>query len=366
MVGRVYRAVQGADQCADLNCVGDRGVKRAEPDGGIPPQGDGQRAPTDRAGNAVHHADRIGIPYAGVAADTTDETVLAAEISSFQLETAIRFRPFVSAILNITPDHLDRHGTMENYIRIKESITKNQTDTDVCVLNYEDDNLRSFGDIVGCRVVYFSGQRALKDGVFYEDGAIYSAKAGHREHIVDTKELRILGRHNYENAAAAIAVGEAFDVPVEMIREALLEFEAVEHRIQFICEKNGVAFYNDSKGTNPDAAIKAVEAMEKPVHLIGGGYDKHASYDEWIESFGTKVRTLSLIGETREAIAECAKKHGFNAYTFADSLEEAIRQCYEAAKEGEVVLLSPACASWDMFKSYEERGELFARYARKI
>ena len=215
-------------------------------------------------------------------------------------------------------------------------------------------------------MVYFSGKSVLSDGVYYKDGGIYSSSGGQERHIVDVGELKILGRHNYENAACAIAIGEAFGVSNEDIREALLSFEAVEHRIQFICEKNGIAFYNDSKGTNPDAAIKAVEAMERPIRLIGGGYDKHASYDEWIESFGTKVRTLSLIGETREAIAECAKRHGFNAYVFADSLKEAVAQCYEAADKGDAVLLSPACASWDMFKSYEERGRLFAKYAREL
>lgn len=306
----------------------------------------------------------IGIPYTSVAADTTDETVVVAEISSFQLETTETFAPKASAILNITPDHLDRHHTMDNYAAIKESITKNQTAQDTCVLNYEDERLRRFDDEAPCRVVFFSSASRLDDGYIYHDGALYRVTDGREKHLLDVAELNILGTHNYENALAAWALAEVFGVPDEVIAEAMRSFKAVPHRIEFICEKRGVRFYNDSKGTNPDAAIKAIEAMERPTHLIGGGYDKHSTFDEWIESFGGKVKTLALIGETSQAIADTAKEHGFSDIVLCGSLEEAMDTCFGRAKEGEAVLLSPACASWDMFPNYEVRGERFAEHAK--
>ncbi|MBQ9631692.1 MAG: UDP-N-acetylmuramoyl-L-alanine--D-glutamate ligase, partial [Lachnospiraceae bacterium] len=242
----------------------------------------------------------------------------------------------------------------------------NQEPLDTCVLNSDDAVLREFGRTLDCQVVYFSSRTTLQDGVYYEDGSIYKAAGGEAEKVIDTSELRILGVHNYENASAAIAICQAMGVSLDLIRKGLREFEAVPHRIQFICETNGIAFYNDSKGTNPDAAIKAVEAMERPTVLIGGGYDKDSVYDDWIKSFDGKVKKLILIGETREKIAACAKKHGFGAVEMAEDLKEAVEKAYESAVSGDAVLLSPACASWGSFKNYEERGDLFARYAREI
>ena len=308
----------------------------------------------------------IGIPYTSVAADTTDESVIVAEISSFQLETISTFAPHVSAILNITPDHLDRHHSMENYIRAKESITDYQGVEDFCVLNYDDIELRRFGGTLSCEVIWFSSSQQLEAGVYYQDGAIWQAKDGETVKVIDVKDLQILGVHNYENAAAATAICHAFGISLDLIRKGLREFVAVAHRIEYICEKNNVKFYNDSKGTNPDAAIKAVQAMERPTLLIGGGYDKDASYDEWIASFGDTVKHLVLIGATKDKIAECARRHGFTDLTMAETLEDAVNICYEKSEPGDAVLLSPACASWDMFKNYEERGRLFAQYAKNL
>ena len=310
----------------------------------------------------------IGIPYTSEAGSTTEETRIAAEISSFQLETIKTFHPKAAAILNITPDHLNRHHTMENYIKAKEDITKNQEAGDVTVLNYEDEVLRAFGKTLHTKVVYFSSERELPEGLYYDkaEEAIYQKKEGQKEKIIDVDELNILGLHNYENVMAAVALTQALGVPLDSIRESLKKFEAVEHRIEYVCEKSGIKFYNDSKGTNPDAAIKAVGAMNRPTCLIGGGYDKGNTYDDWIESFGDKIKKLVLMGVTKDAIAACCDKHGFKDYEFASSLEEAIDICYKNAEAGDAVLLSPACASWDMFPSYEVRGTEFKDYVRSL
>ena len=308
----------------------------------------------------------IGIPYTSVAADTTKETVTAAEISSFQLETVHTFAPCVTAILNITPDHLNRHHTMANYIAAKESITKNQGQDDLCVLNYEDEELRRFGAGLKTKVAWFSSARRLEDGFYLEDGSIYMAKAGKRTELVKTEELNLLGRHNYENVMAASAMALGFGVPVEKVREVLLRFTAVEHRIEYVAKKRGVRFYNDSKATNPDAAIQGIGAMDRPTYLIGGGCDKGSEYGTWIDAFGGKVKELVLIGETREKIAETAKEHGFTSVIMADSMEEAVRICYQKADSGDAVLLSPACASFGMFLNYEERGRIFKEIVRSL
>lgn len=306
----------------------------------------------------------IGIPYTSVAADTTEETVTVAEISSFQLETAVEFRPEVSAILNITPDHLNRHHTMEEYIRVKELITGNQTKDQVCVLNYEDEVLRTFGESgqVKAKVVYFSSLRELPQGIFLRGKEIV-LRAGEKEFVITTTDrLKILGRHNHENTMAAAAMAYYAGVPVENIKKSVENFVAVEHRIEYVTEKNGVVYYNDSKGTNPDAAIKGIQAMDRPTLLIGGGYDKQSSYDEWIEAFDGKVRFLVLIGQTREKIEETAHKCGFMNTILADNLEEAVKICAEKANKGDAVLLSPACASWGQFDNYEQRGRMFKEY----
>ncbi len=301
----------------------------------------------------------IEIPYTGLALTSQPGGATVAEISSFQLETMKTFKPKVSAILNITPDHLDRHKTMENYIDIKKSIAKNQSEEDFCVLNYEDDVLRSFGETLGCKVVYFSSENELSNGIFYKDGVIYIAENGNAKEFCKVSETNLVGVHNYENIMAALAITLSFGVPVDVIKEAVMKFTAVEHRIEFVCEKKGVKYYNDSKGTNTDAAIKAIDAMPSTTVLIAGGYDKHSDYDEWVSHFHGKVRKLVLIGQTKDNIAEACIKSGFRDFCFAESLKEAVEICAESAKEGDCCLLSPACASWGMFKSYQQRGNMF-------
>ena len=308
----------------------------------------------------------IGIPYTSVALDTKEDSVTTAEISSFQLETIVDFKPDVCAVLNITPDHLNRHHTMECYIETKESITKNQTAGDTCVLNYEDEVLRRFGETLQTKVVFFSSKRRLEKGLYLDGEDIFYADGTTDTKVINVNELNILGKHNYENVMAAVGMSVSFGVPMDKIVEVLKRFQAVEHRIEYVTEKRGVKFYNDSKGTNPDAAIQGIRAMNRPTLLIGGGYDKQSEYDEWIESFDGKVKKLVLIGQTKEKIAECAKKHGFEDVILCDTFEEAIDTCYANAVSGDAVLLSPACASWGMFANYEERGRIFKEYVRNL
>ena len=300
----------------------------------------------------------IGNPYTAAALEMREDSVAVAEMSSFQLETIHEFRPKVSAILNITPDHLNRHHTMEAYIKAKEDIAKNQTKEDTCVLNYEDEVTRKIGENVKANVLYFSSQRKLDRGIYLDDGNIIF-RQDEEILVCNVNELKLLGTHNYENVMAAVAMAAAYGTPMEVIRRTIKEFAGVEHRIEFVREKDGVAYYNDSKGTNPDAAIKGIQAMNRPTVLIGGGYDKDSEYEEWIQAFDGKVKLLVLVGATKEKIAEAAERVGFVSYVMADSFEEAVEKCIEAAEPGDAVLLSPACASWGMFKNYEERGDKF-------
>lgn len=308
----------------------------------------------------------IGVPYTEEALKTTEDSVTVAEVSSFQLETITDFRPDVSAILNITPDHLDRHKTMECYIEVKERITSNQRPQDFCILNYDDPVLREFGKTIRPKAVYFSSRQPLVEGYCMDGDKIIHNHDGERTEIADIREVQLLGRHNHENIMAAAAISAEMGVPMEIIAQVIREFKAVEHRIEFVAEKAGVKYYNDSKGTNPDAAIQAIKAMPGPTLLIAGGYDKNSQYDEWIESFDGKVKYMVLLGQTREKIAECAARHGFTNVMYAEDMQEAVKVCASYANRGDHVLLSPACASWGMFKCYEERGEIFKESVRNL
>ena len=318
-----------------------------------------------RASDSAFVVGNIGNPYTTVVDETREDSVIVAEMSSFQLETIVTFRPRVSAILNITPDHLNRHHTMEAYIEAKMNVAKNQTKDDVCVLNYEDEVLRKFGEEVTAQVLYFSSQRKLEKGIYLENGNIIY-KNPEECLVCNVEELKLLGTHNYENVMAAVAMAASYGVDMDVIRETVRDFAGVEHRIEFVAEKNGVAYYNDSKGTNPDAAIKGIQAMRRPTMLIGGGYDKDSSYKEWIESFDGKVKKLVLLGQTKEKIAKEAEECGFHDIILVDTFEEAVMTCVKLAEQGDAVLLSPACASWGMFKNYEERGDKFKEIVNSL
>lgn len=319
--------------------------------------------------DSVYIVGNIGNPYTDAAPLMREDTVSVAEISSFQLETIEEFHPRVSAILNITPDHLNRHHTMENYVAAKEAVTINQTQEDYCILNYENEYTRNFGDRCPAKVVYFSSAQRLENGLYYENEDIYLAVEGVPQRLLNVKtDMNLVGVCNIENVMAAIGISMSAGVPMETIVAAVKRFVAVEHRIEYVATKKGVVYYNDSKATNTDAAIQGIKAMDRPTILIGGGYDKDSTYDDWIRCFDGKVKKLVLIGQTREKIAACAVRCGFpkEDILFEDTFEAALETCVREAAAGDAVLLSPACASWGMFPNYEVRGTQFKEYVMNL
>ena len=255
---------------------------------------------------------------------------------------------------------------MENYIKAKEDITKNQKANDVCVLNYEDEVLRKFGESLSMKVLWFDSKKPVQNGCYLNGEKIIYVSEGKEEEVIDVNELNILGTHNYENVMAASGTALCMGAPIDVVQRVLKEFWGVKHRIEFVRDLHGVLYYNDSKATNPDAAIRGIGSMNRKTLLIGGGYDKNLEFDAWIESFDGKVKCLLLIGQTKDKIAVCARKHGFENIVCCDTLNEAVNICYRLAKPGEAVLLSPACASWGDFKDYTQRGELFRQYVMEL
>ena len=308
----------------------------------------------------------IGMSYADVALDTTKETRIAAELSSFQLETIEEFHPKVCAVLNVTPDHLNRHYTMENYAKAKINIAKNQNETDILILNYDDEITRQMKEEVASKVVYFSYKESLEEGIFLKDDAIVHKEKDEIKVLCPLKDIKLLGIHNIENIMAAAGIALYMGVSESVIHQVIKDFMGVEHRIEYVATKKGICYYNDSKGTNPDASIKAIEAMNRPTVLIAGGYDKKVAFDDFVKSLSGKITHMILIGQTKEQIAEVAKSYGYENITMADTLNEAVTLSAQLVKPEGAVLLSPACASWGMFSNYEERGRMFKEYVHLL
>ena len=301
----------------------------------------------------------IGIPFSSEVKRLNKDDWAVAEISSFQMEKAYSFKPKISAVLNITPDHLNRHKTMETYIAMKERVFKNQDSNDYLILNYEDEVCRLMSKKANSRIMFFSSTHALEEGIYLENDNIIIKWKDLNEIVINISDLQILGLHNYENVMAAVGISVCAGISLEKIREVLKSFKGVEHRIEYVSTVNGIDFYNDSKGTNPDASIRAVCAMIKPTVLIAGGMRKGSEFDDFIKVFNNKIKAMVVLGETADKIAETAKKYGFTNTYKVGTLEEAVDKAYSLANTGDCVLLSPACASWDMFESYEQRGNLF-------
>lgn len=313
------------------------------------------------AGRVTHVVGNIGYPYSQAGLESRDEDVFVCEVSSFQMETADTFHPRVAALLNITEDHLNRHGTMENYTRMKMRMFQNQTAEDVAVFNDDDPALAPLIPQVKSRVMRFSRKHQVSCGAYVADGWMMVRWDGRESRVCETAEIRIPGPHNLENALAACCVAVAMGVPTAVVRHSLRTFPGVEHRIEFVRELDGVRYINDSKGTNVDSTIKAVQTMTRPTAIILGGYDKHCDFTPLAKEMvaSPMIRQAVLIGVTAEQIARALAANGFEGVSRAETLKEAIDRCRALASGGWNVLLSPACASFDMFSDYEARGRIF-------
>ena len=314
----------------------------------------------------------IGTPVVSKAVIASDDNWLVTEVSSFQLETIEMFKPKIAALLNITPEHLDRHETMENYAAAKARIFENQDEHDFLVYNADDQLVASLVATAKSKKVPFSRLRSLETGAFVMNGmVVYSENKNAKPiDIVRVEKLQIPGAHNLENILAATAIAFAAGIKPEVISKALISFKGVEHRIEFVTEIDGIGFVNDSKGTNPDASIKAIEALgeKSEILLIAGGYDKNADFSEFISMVVKQVKKLILIGATSEMIKEKALLEGFpeKEIVMAENMGDAVQSGLDFANAGDTVLLSPACASWDMYENFEERGSHFKSLVRDL
>lgn len=291
----------------------------------------------------------------GISADTT----VVAEISSFQLEAVREFRPHIAVILNVTPDHLDRHRTMVNYRATKEKIFANQTREDYLVLNYDDPLVRSMAARAPSQVLFFCARAELAEGIFVHQGMIVLRWQGHETTICSVADIRLKGLHNVENVLAASAAAYLANLAAPVMAETLATFPGVEHRIEPVAVINGVEYYNDSKATNPESAIKALEAFSGNIILIAGGRDKHTDLTAFMALVKERVSHLVLLGEAAARFAQAAREAGVAHIHHVASLREAVALAHKLAEPGCVVLLSPACASYDMFHNFEERGRTF-------
>lgn len=313
-----------------------------------------------KAGKETYVVGNIGVAAVSKALEALKDTFLITEVSSFQLETIRKFKPVVSAILNITPDHLNRHKTMEKYADTKARIFMNQDKEQFVIVNYDNKEAYELTAKSKAKVIPFSRKVILETGCFIKDGDIIIKDASRKViHICSVKALKVPGSHNLENALAAVAIAYWAGISADDIRDALKDFEGVEHRIEYVDAVKGVRFVNDSKGTNPDASIKAIEAIQTPMIVIAGGMDKGSDYEAFIQSFNNKVKYMVLLGETAEKIQNTAKQLGFSNITIKEDMDACVREAFEFAQEGDTVLLSPACASWDMYPNFEMRGQHF-------
>jgi len=301
----------------------------------------------------------IGFGMFDDALNSGEGDILVAEVSSFQLAGTYDYKPHISVLTNISPDHMDYHHTFENYVEAKFKNLVNQDENDFAVLNYEDDIIREYSKKIKAKKIFFSSSRSLNEGIFEENGQMVFKHDNKTEFIINTIDIFIPGKHNLENAMAASGAALAMGIEPSVIARILKTFKGVEHRLEFCGNYEGVKFYNDSKGTNPDASIKAVQGIEKPIILIAGGYDKQSLYDEFIKAFDNKVKALILLGQTANDIDICARKYGFTNIFRVENMDDAVKKCFEISVEGDNVVLSPACASWGMYPNYEVRGRDF-------
>jgi UDP-N-acetylmuramoylalanine--D-glutamate ligase len=321
------------------------------------------------AGVKSYITGNIGTAAVNSALKAKDGAAFITEVSSFQLETIDRFKPKVSAILNLTPDHLDRHKTMDAYIAAKTRVFENQAKDDFLIYNADDPLVVTMVADAAPQLFPFSRVSELPHGAFVKDGRIVirdKAVNGEPISFIGTDELQIPGKHNLENALAAVAIAYCGGIDPEIISKTLRHFRGVEHRLELVAIIDGVKFINDSKGTNPDASIKAIEAVDPNIFLIAGGYDKESDFRPFVKDFNGKVAHLLLLGATKERFKAEAEEAGFDRITLCEDLGMCLRLGFELAQPGDTILLSPASASWDMYNCFEERGEHFKKLVLEL
>lgn len=306
----------------------------------------------------------IGRGILEITKEAKKDDFIVIEASSFQLEDTIKFKPHIALLTYVTSDHLDWHKTTENYVNAKFKIFANQDENDFAILNYEDRNLAKKHNIKAQKY-YFSMEKISEKGSYFDNGKIYYNDGKNTEEILDVKDLKIPGVHNIKNVMAAIIIAKLFGIDSYTIKRSISSFTGVEHRIEFVRELHGVKYYNDSKGTNPDSTEVAIAAMDGNVILIAGGYDKNSNFDNLIEKSKDKLKTVILLGETADKISNSCKKSKVEFYIVKD-LNKAVELAKKLSLKGEDVLLSPACASWDMYSNYEARGRHFKDLVREL
>ncbi|MFA0815648.1 MAG: UDP-N-acetylmuramoyl-L-alanine--D-glutamate ligase [Anaerofustis sp.] len=318
------------------------------------------------AGYETYVGGNIGDPFINYAERAGKDSVIALEISSFQLSMTKNLRPKIAVITNITPDHLDRHKTMECYIDAKAKIFANMRGSDTAILNYDDPLVRDLKKRIQCDCFFFTLKDDPTKQAFLSGDKIMLNIGGNTVTLIARQELNLLGDHNIANVMCASLAAYHYGVSLDSIRRTLRVFRPVEHRLEYVAEVNGVTYINDSKGTNPDASMIALKAMDRPVVLIMGGYDKHSDFTEMFDLIKTKVKHIVVLGQTKDLILQTAAACGYDAITAVENYSQAVEVCAKKAVSGDCVLLSPACASWGMFENYEQRGELFKELVRNL
>ncbi len=287
-----------------------------------------------------------------------NDAVFVEELSSFQLKDTSSYHPHIGAILNISPDHIDWHGSYEDYINSKFNIAKNQDKTDYLIINHEDEILSKNKDKFKANIYEFSSKREVAKGLYLENDKIIYSEADKKIEVLDVKDLKIIGNHNYENLMAAILETYLFGLDFDQIARASKTFVSIEHRLEFVDEVNGVKIYNDSKGTNVDSSIKAINSFTDPIIIIAGGYDKKIDYSDYVKAFTKNGKEMIILGETKEMLIDLCQEYSVK-YKVVDDMDQAVRYAVSIAQSPDIILLSPASASWDMYDSYQTRGRDF-------
>lgn len=330
----------------------------------------GKTTTTSLINDIINHSNKTSKAVGNIGLGAVDELInsntdyLVIECSSFQLNDIDTFRPKVGVLTNITSDHLDYHGTFESYKKAKFNILKNLTKDDFGIINVDDKNLENIKG--SYKKIEISGIKKVNNGFFYEEPFIYSSFNGQVNEVVDTRKLQIKGLHNYYNVMCALGASYALDLDMDLVLEGIYNFMGVKHRLQFVDEINGVKYYNDSKGTNSDSTMKALASFSEPIVIILGGYDKKEDFRELLDYGKDKIKGILTFGKTSDYIYKLAKELGYEEIYKVASLKEAMNKSRELTEKGDILLLSPACASWDMYKSFEKRGEEFISLVEKM